>query len=186
MYRHESCLSEGPARELLSPSNALKRLFLRDGDPKGTGMAQQPVFRDPVTRKEITKIDLRRWMSKKFEAAELHQFVGKAHSLRIGGATTLFELEGAEDVKGLGGWASEVFRHYMHHPRAAVRIRAPHGPTERVWNFTASQPAHRAGALGAAAKWTSAAPGGAGTPSASSALAMRSKRSRRPNLEDRE
>ena len=40
--------------------------------------------------------------------------MGKAHSLRIGGATTLFELEGAEDVKALGGWASEVFRHYVH------------------------------------------------------------------------
>ena len=90
MYRHESCLSTGPASELLSPVNALKRLFLRDSDPKGTDMAQQPVFRDPATRKEITKSDFRRWMSKKFEAAELHQFVGKAHSLRIGGAATLF------------------------------------------------------------------------------------------------
>ena len=53
-------------------------------------------------------------MSRKFEAAKLHQFVGKAHSLRIGGATTLFVLEGAEAVKALGGWASEVFRHYLH------------------------------------------------------------------------
>ena len=114
MYRHESCLSTGPASELLNPANALKRLFLRDGDPKGTDMAQQPVFRDPATRKEIAKIDFRRWMSKKFEAAGLRQFVGKAHSLRIGGATTLFELEGAEAVKALGGWASEVFRHYVH------------------------------------------------------------------------
>ena len=57
-------------------------------------LAQQPVFRDPVTRKEITKIDFRRWMSKKFEAAKLHQFVGRTNSLRSGGATTIFELEG--------------------------------------------------------------------------------------------
>ena len=117
IYRHESCLSTGPASELLSPANALKRLFLRDGDPRGTDMAQQPVFRDPVTKKEITKIYFRRWISKKLEAAKLHQFVGKAHSLRIGGATTLFKLEGAKAVnavKALGGWASEVFRHYVH------------------------------------------------------------------------
>ena len=66
-------------------------------------MAQKPVFCDPVTRKKITKIDFRRWMLKKFEADKLHQFVGKAHSLRIGGATTLFELEGAEAVMVLCG-----------------------------------------------------------------------------------
>ena len=76
------------------------------------------------------KIDFRRWMSKKFEAAAVHQFVGKAHSLRIGGATTLFELEGAEAVKSLGGWATEVFRHYVHLTReqrsAYVRRMSQH------------------------------------------------------------
>lgn len=53
-------------------------------------------------------------MAKNFFAAKLQQFVGKAHSLRIGGATTLFELEGAEAVKVLGGWASKVFRRNVH------------------------------------------------------------------------
>lgn len=69
MYRYKFCLSTGPDSKLLHPANALKCLFLREGDPSGTAMAQQPVSRDPATKEEIAKIQFRRCLSNNFAAA---------------------------------------------------------------------------------------------------------------------
>ena len=120
-HRHESVLTTGPEHDLLNPANNLKRYLLRDGDPASVDASSIPLFRHPKTKKEVTKEQFRSWLSRKFTAAGRPQFVGCGHSLRIGGATTLFALEGPEAVKALGGWTSEVYRIYIHLSREQRR-----------------------------------------------------------------
>lgn len=123
LCRHESIQPTGPEAELLNPANALKRLLLRDQDPAGANFSLIPVFRDPKSGVEITKPQFRRWLNTKLKAAGPDEFV---HSLRIGGATSLFELEGEAAVLALGGWASAVFRLYSHLSREQKRAYVRH------------------------------------------------------------
>lgn len=113
-FTHKSCFVTGPETDLLNCGKDLRRMMLQDPAGPGADLTHVPLFRHRATGKEVTKDWFRGWLSRKFAAAGLEQFVGKVHSLRIGGATTLFALHGEAAVRALGGWASVVMYHYLH------------------------------------------------------------------------
>lgn len=97
MHLHKSCFSELLDKMLYKTTNALMRVFLRDGD-------LSLVLYGPETKEESTEIQFRRSLWKKFAAVMLHQIMAKAQSLRICDSTPHFKLEGAEAVKAFRGY----------------------------------------------------------------------------------
>lgn len=93
-FKHVSAFLLEPPRRKISAANAINTIWL--GDPAGSAKAGEdmshiPLFRDPQTGKEMTRACFDAWLAEDFAAAGLVQFTGKSNSLRIGGATTLFE-----------------------------------------------------------------------------------------------
>lgn len=113
----ESVYRTGSEDDALSGGNAWRDFLSNDPTSEGTCLEMTPLFRDDRTGEEYGVADWKRWVAEKFALAGLEEFGTQTHSFRIGGATTLAELDGGAAAKGMGGWVSEAALLYVHMSR---------------------------------------------------------------------
>lgn len=115
---HESAFKTGLYAVVLNGGNAWQRMLEGDTLPEGTDLERVPIFRHQDTGEEVTKYEFQHWFSRKMALACLPQFGMKTHSIRVGGATTLNDLEGEAAARGVGGWLSASMLLYLHMSRS--------------------------------------------------------------------
>jgi hypothetical protein len=102
-----------------SPGSLLKQMLIRRHD---LHMTQEPIFRSvPLfqdangghMKSRFVIANMKRVLiAAQFPPTEVSRITG--HSLRIGGATRLFQLQASPEVlKRLGGWSSQAYRTYI-------------------------------------------------------------------------
>ena len=93
----------------LSAGAAIADMLGQDPDPPGVAIEHLPLFRNPLTDREISYADSRARLDAALRASGNEALASGLHSLRIGGATALAsDPAGGEFVAGCAGlWTSD-------------------------------------------------------------------------------
>jgi len=101
------------SEDALSAGAALVNMLR--GDKNTIDNEKVPLFRDPVTNKEITTCQSRNFFKKMLRAAGLHELATGNHCLRIGGTSAVYMAKGGGEATAMrhGCWLSTAAYKYM-------------------------------------------------------------------------
>lgn len=117
LYR-EAVYKTGAESDVLNGGNAWREYLEGDALSEDSMLQDVHVFRNPGSGEEYWKTEFQEWCTEKFSRVGLTQFGPETHRFRIGGATTLVELEGEAAARRMGGWIRRAMMLHKHMSRS--------------------------------------------------------------------